>query len=549
MKHSRKRVWKNVVALSGGVGGARLVHGLDRVLPPGSLQVIVNTGDDFEHWGLHISPDVDTVVYTLADLAHVERGWGLAEEFFATLDRVKTLGGDAWFQLGDRDLAMHILRSEWLRKGESLSMVTSKFCAALQVNTRILPMADHPVRTMMVTTDRGELPFQDWFVKYRCEPKLRGIRFDGQGVPTPAVLQALEQAEVIVIGPSNPYVSIDPILQLPGVRDVFENKPVIALSPLVHGQAIKGPLASMIEQLTGQKPSAKLLADHYGHPLRGLVVEHGDEFDHPNVVVRGASTVMKTRKDSASLADELLAFANELCLARPAIVSLHILLPVKSFHRAKSRLASVLTSEQRTSFARYLVESTVRVVEQCLPMSQMIVVSDGDEVEQMAEQWGCRFLKEQPTSQLRSLGLTVDWALNSLALPSHNAVLVLMADLPFLCADELRQLMVMTENFEVVLAPDAVQQGTNALGMHTGKLPYTCFGNPDSYQRHRNLANQQGCTLGVLSSPGLERDIDTPQDYRQWLGQNDGCALEHVGLLEKELSGIILVIAKRKPLG
>ena len=210
--------WRNVVALSGGVGGARFLRGLAQALAPDALTAIVNTGDDFEHWGLHISPDVDTVMYTLAGLCHEEQGWGLAGESFFALEMMRRYEGDAWFRLGDRDLATHLLRTQAMRRGEPLSAVTARLCRALGVRASVLPMADAPCRTLIETHDHGTLGCQDWFVRRRAEPAVRRVLWEGDPPPAPGVLEAIESADIVLIGPSNPYVSIDPILTRPGVR-------------------------------------------------------------------------------------------------------------------------------------------------------------------------------------------------------------------------------------------------------------------------------------------------------------------------------------------
>jgi LPPG:FO 2-phospho-L-lactate transferase len=301
-----------VVALSGGVGGARLLDGLAGVLPSGSLTAIVNTGDDFVHLGMYVSPDLDTVMYTLAGLAHEERGWGLAEETFAGLAMVKRYGGPDWFGLGDRDLATHLLRSEALRAGEPLSAITARLCRALKIEHPILPMSDAPVRTMIETTDEGTMPFQQWFVRRRAEPPVRAVHFEGGRTPAPGTVEAIDACDVVVVGPSNPYVSIDPILCLDGMRETIARKPVVALSPIVGGAAIKGPLASMIRELTGDAASAGAVARHYRGLLRAIVVERGDEATVAAIPVLGSSTVMRSRDDRLRLAREVLAFCAEV---------------------------------------------------------------------------------------------------------------------------------------------------------------------------------------------------------------------------------------------
>jgi len=301
--------WKRVVALSGGVGGARFADGLARALPRGALTVIVNTGDDFVHLGLYVCPDLDTVMYTLAGLEDQERGWGLADETFSTMSMVGRYGGPEWFSLGDRDLATHLLRTEALAAGESLSSVTERLCGALGIHTRMLPMADAPCRTLVETADQGTLPFQHWFVRRRALPVVRAVRFEGRPPPAPGVLEEIEASDLVLIGPSNPYVSIDPILSIEGVRATLARKMVVAVSPIVGGRAVKGPLAAMIRQLSGTSASAAAIARHYGSLLAGIVVERGDERELEKPAVLATNILMKTREDRRRLAREALAFA------------------------------------------------------------------------------------------------------------------------------------------------------------------------------------------------------------------------------------------------
>jgi LPPG:FO 2-phospho-L-lactate transferase len=301
----------SVVCLSGGVGGARLLHGLAQVLEPEALTAIVNTGDDFKHWGLSISPDVDTVMYTLGGLADEQRGWGLANETFRALHRMTTLGAPDWFALGDRDLATHLVRTEALGRGESLTRITERLCRASGVKARVLPMCDEPRRTLVTTFEHGSLPFQEWLVQRRA-PRVTAVRFEGAREPSRAVLRALESADLVVIGPSNPYVSIDPILSLAGVRERMADKLVVALSPIVGGKAVKGPLADMIRALDGLDPSPAAIVRHYDGLLSAIVVEQGDQGFVDELAVLATQTVMGGAADRARLASEILSFAETL---------------------------------------------------------------------------------------------------------------------------------------------------------------------------------------------------------------------------------------------
>jgi LPPG:FO 2-phospho-L-lactate transferase len=301
-----------VVVLSGGVGGARFVRGLAAVLPPSSLTVVVNTGDDFRHWGLHVSPDLDTVMYTLAGLSDEERGWGLSGETFGALSLLRRYGEPDWFSIGDRDLATHLARSSGLAGGATLTEVTERLRRALGIDVAILPMADDPCPTLVETREEGVLGFQDWFVRRRCAPAVQAIRFGADPPPAPGVLAALAAAELVLIGPSNPYVSIDPILGRAGVRAALERVPLVAVSPIVGGRAVKGPLARMIAELTGATPSAAAIARHYTGLLSGLVVENGDESGAFDVPVLPANTVMHDARAAAALAGDVLRFTREL---------------------------------------------------------------------------------------------------------------------------------------------------------------------------------------------------------------------------------------------
>jgi LPPG:FO 2-phospho-L-lactate transferase len=307
-----------VIALSGGVGGAKLVLGLSRVLPPDELLVVCNTGDDFEHLGLHISPDIDTVMYTLAGVANAEFGWGRADETWSFMETLGTLGGETWFRLGDRDLAVHVERTRRLRSGETLSAITADLCARPGVACRVLPMSDEPVRTR-VRTDEGWIDFQDYFVRQRCEPVVHELAFHGAGTgrAQPDFLAALADpaTKAVVICPSNPFISIEPILALPGVRAALAEctAPVIAVSPIIGGRAIKGPTAKMMAEL-GMTPSAGGVARRYDELIDGYVCDFADmdQAAAVNAKVTLAQTLMSTLADREALARVVLSAARML---------------------------------------------------------------------------------------------------------------------------------------------------------------------------------------------------------------------------------------------
>jgi LPPG:FO 2-phospho-L-lactate transferase len=313
-----------VVYLSGGVGGARLLDGIAQAMNPAELTAIVNVGDDFEHLGLTICPDIDSVLYTLSGLGDEARGWGLANETFRALEMAaRYRPGEAWFQLGDQDLGTHLARRQWLAEGVSLTDVTARLACGLGVAPRIVPASDGPWQTFIDTEQDGVLPFQEWLVRQRATPPVRAVRFEGGGVAGEAALAAIDAAELIVVGPSNPYVSIDPILALPGMRERLRARaacPVIAVSPIVAGRAVKGPLAEMIPKLAARPASAAAIAAHYGDWLSGMVVEHGDDAElraqAPALAVVATRTVMRGRDERRLLAQRTLALGEQL--AKPS---------------------------------------------------------------------------------------------------------------------------------------------------------------------------------------------------------------------------------------
>ncbi len=303
-----------IVALAGGVGGAKLVHGLAQILPPEDLTVVVNTGDDFEHYSLYICPDLDTVCYTLAGLANPETGWGRVDETWQAIENAVRLGGPEWFNLGDRDLGTHLERTRRLKAGQTLSQITRDFCKSWGIRQTILPMSDHPVRTI-VETGEGDLAFQEYFVHRRCEPKVTGFRFEGveTAEAAPGVLEAIDAAEAVIICPSNPWVSIDPILVVGDIRRAIEAKTIVAVSPIIGGQTVKGPAAKMYAELDIQ-PSARAVAEHYRGMLSGFVLDNMDAelASNINIPTLTTDTLMDSLTKRARLARDVLNFIRRI---------------------------------------------------------------------------------------------------------------------------------------------------------------------------------------------------------------------------------------------
>lgn len=306
-----------IVALAGGVGGARLAVGLAALLPPKELTIVVNTGDDFEHLGFHICPDLDTVLYTLAGANNPRLGWGRADESWNFMQELARLGGEDWFNLGDRDLALHVLRREALRRGVLLSNITRDLAARFGVKHTILPMSETPVRTKVKTTS-GEMDFQDYFVRQRCKPRVTGFRFAGvRAARVPDALTRVMRGRVdaVVICPSNPFVSVAPIFSVPEIRSWLKAHtfPVIAVSPIIGGAAVKGPAAKMMREL-GVKPSALAIARHYGDTVDHWIIDQADArlasaIERTGKRVLVTDTLMRSRRKSVVLARQALSWA------------------------------------------------------------------------------------------------------------------------------------------------------------------------------------------------------------------------------------------------
>jgi LPPG:FO 2-phospho-L-lactate transferase len=314
-----------IVALAGGVGGARLAVGLAAVLPPHELSIVVNTGDDFEHLGFTICPDIDTVMYTLAGLNNPAQGWGRRDESWHFMETLGALGGETWFQLGDRDLALHVLRTAALARGVRLSDITAALARQLGVRHRVLPMSETPVRTKVITS-HGELDFQDYFVRQRCAPRVQGFRYVGiRKAVVPNALERLidsNRVRAMIVCPSNPYVSIAPIMALPAIGRWLRQRdfPVIGVSPIVGGAAIKGPAAKMMRELRAP-PGVPGIVRHYGALVDGWVIDRADG-KHATVIesmskaVCVTNTIMSSRARSIALAMATLGFARRFAEPR-----------------------------------------------------------------------------------------------------------------------------------------------------------------------------------------------------------------------------------------
>lgn len=307
--------FRHVVALAGGVGGAKLVEGLAKCLPAGALTVIGNTGDDFRHYGLHVSPDLDTVMYTLAGIAHPINGWGIADDTRHMVSMLARYGEPVWFNLGDHDLATNILRTHWLAQGLPLSTVTAHLCQRLGIPSRLLPMTDDPLATVVYTLEYGRLAFQEYFVRHRWQPTVERLVYEGAETARPAagVLEALETAEAIIICPSNPLLSIEPILQVRAIREAIRARrvPCLAVSPIIEGAALKGPTVKVMREL-GLRADVAGVSHYYGDLIDGLVVDEADR--EVSIQQRRFVTNIRmiTSTDRGRLAEEVLRMIGDL---------------------------------------------------------------------------------------------------------------------------------------------------------------------------------------------------------------------------------------------
>ncbi len=310
----------NLIAISGGIGGAKLCYGLDQILQPEQLRVIANTGDDFLYLGFYISPDIDTLIYTLAGVNNKETGWGREDETWKTHNVLGELGADNWFKLGDKDLALHLHRSKALKNGETLTSITQDIAERFKLKTIILPMSDHIIQTV-VDTDKGSMPFQEYFVKESTTPKVREISFESKHPKTTKeVLEAINDPELsgFLIAPSNPYLSIDPILSIDEIKQTLmqSNKPRVAVSPIIGRDSVKGPTAKIMQEM-GLEVNVMTIANHYENLIDGLIIDNTDEeyiqaIESFGVKVKVTNILMHDNDDKTRLAEEAIEFLNEL---------------------------------------------------------------------------------------------------------------------------------------------------------------------------------------------------------------------------------------------
>jgi LPPG:FO 2-phospho-L-lactate transferase len=532
-----------VVALAGGVGGAKLAAGLQAHLGE-RLVVVVNTGDDLEVHGLAVWPDIDTVTYTLAGLDDRERGWGLADERWTVMDALERLGGDAWFRLGDRDLATHLFRTGRLREGARPTEIALEVGRALGARARVLPMCDRPVRTE-VRTDDGWLEFQEYFVHRRQTPEVRAVRFLGleMAAPTPEVAGALGEASVVVVAPSNPIVSIGPILAVPGMAAALAGArargvPIVAISPIVGGRALKGPADRMLASL-GHDASALGVARLYRDLATGFVLDEIDRAMAPDVEALGLAvhvtdTIMVDDAARARLAAEVLAFAGRVAaragagatpvdpgadpgstaaasapaaVAVPSVGRLIAVVPIRALEGAKSRLGEALDAEERRDLVTALLLRTVRAALATPGVTEVIVVSADPAALRLAGEAGASTVLQREGE----LNEGLEAARREALARGATALVVLPADLAWVDPEAVRTLLVEAGDGPVVgLAPDRLGRGTNALYLAPPDVVPFAFG-PESRAAHHRLAMAADARYVEVEGP-LALDVDTPDD-------------------------------------
>jgi LPPG:FO 2-phospho-L-lactate transferase len=545
-----------IVVLTGGTGGAKFVDGLRQAVPPRDLTLIVNTGDDLEWWGLAVSPDLDSITYVLAGLLSRERGWGVQDDTFLCLQMMARLGRPAWFQIGDRDLATHLLRSQLLQAGKTLTEATAEIAARLGIAARILPMSDAPVRTR-VETPAGELSFEEYFVQRHFEDPVRSVRFAGasDALPAPGVLEAILSATGVILAPSNPVTSIGPILAVPGIRQALRETPapVAAVSPIVGGRAVSGPAGALMATL-GLPVSIAGIAQTYQDFLDVLIVDASDRpaaetLEGSSLRVHSTNTLMKSASDKAGLARAVLSlFAAEHQRSKPTgrLVrrSQHraegvgqesnqaklgrdegqgpsqgtglpmILIPVKNLAHAKQRLAARLEPAWRTELAQAMLLDVLETLNAWLNHPPIGIVTSDPFALGLAERFAFEVIPDRAN---RSETDAIEMATELCRLRGVRSTLVIPGDIPLVTVHELEAILDAAPPQGSVLVPAADGRGTNAAYRSPADLFPLRFGN-DSFKPHLAAARATEKACVVLSLPGIALDVDNPAELEQLAG-------------------------------
>ena len=524
-----------ICVLTGGTGGAKFVDGLRQVIPPEEITLIVNTGDDLLWWGLYVSPDIDSITYVLSGLLSRERGWGVKGDTFLCLQAMGQLGEPTWFHTGDRDLAVHLLRSRLLAEGKTLSEATSTICDKLGVKARILPMSDSRVETR-VDTPSGELSFEEYFVQRWYQDPVNSVRFAGasDAEPAPGVIEAIVSADAVLIAPSNPITSIGPILSVPGIREALcsARGKVAAVSPIVGNAPVAGP-AGILMTAQGLPCSIAGVAKAYEDFLDLLVCDTRDAraaeaLRGNGLRVQCAQTIMRSAEDSAALAQTVLSYTISGLLSeqpsadesvsdkaggpnrrRPAV----ILIPVKNLSAAKQRLAAVLDQPRAPNWRR----PCCTMLWPHLPRGRArpacaLVTSDPFAIE-LARQYDFEIIPDPANPGETG---AIEMATRFCVVRGSDSTLVVPADIPLIQAGELDQILAYAPAEGSVLAPAADGRGTNAAFRRPANLFPLRFGN-DSFKPHLAAAQATGKPCIVLQLPGIALDVDNPEDLQRLL--------------------------------
>ena len=533
-----------VVALSGGVGGAKLALGLSRILPADELLVVANTGDDFEHLGLSISPDIDTLTYVLADIDNPVTGWGRRDETWSFMDSIGPLGGEDWFRLGDRDLALHVERTRRLRLGQTLSEVTADICRRLGIGARVVPMSDDRVRTR-VRGDAGWIDFQDYFVRQQCRPVVHELAFEGVMLARPHadITAALRSGDVraVIVCPSNPFISVEPILAIPGMRDAIKasGAPVVAVSPIIGGRAVKGPTAKMMREL-GLEASAAGVAARYGDLLDGYIVDHADADGIGNVGARVtiAKTLMTSLQDRETLARVDARRGGRTGLA--AMSDIWAVIPVKEFDGAKHRLSGLLSPPERRLLAETMLTDMLEAVAGSRLLAGVMIVTLDPRAAALGEKVGARIVTEGARDGHTG---SVNAGRRLLAGEGRGGMITMPGDIPATRAGEIDAVLsahLAAPSFTISPAHDDL--GSNAVVCSPPESVPLRFGD-NSYFPHLDAARLQGIEPTVVRQPGIAMDIDHPVDLALFLRMPQSAGTRTRALLDN--LGVAALLAER----